>query len=121
MTNSDNGSILQEIVNSVAKVYGFTGLLFTIIKTIVKVSDLTEKSHVGKYKVKSYFVMIFQKDNQLNCEFADQRKSVLFTESDNKFFSKTLSFKIEFMKDGSGQVTSAILNFHGQKAEAKKL
>ena len=27
---------------------------------------------------------------------------------------------MEFIKDGSGKVTSAILNFHGQKVEAKK-
>jgi CubicO group peptidase (beta-lactamase class C family) len=124
MANSDNSGILQEIVNSVAKVYDFKGLLFTTVKTIVKVDDAIKQSYAGKYEIKPDAILtIVWENNQLFGQLNDQPKFPLYAEADNKFFAKTFPFPfdVELVKNTTTNPVSAILYVHGLKMEAKKI
>jgi CubicO group peptidase (beta-lactamase class C family) len=124
MANSDNSGILTELVNSIAKVYGFKGMLFTTVKTIVNVSDPVKESYVGKYQVDAdHAITLSWENKQLYGQLNAQPKFALFAEADNQFFARTLPFPfdITFKKDASGNVNAATLNLHGQIIEAKKV
>ena len=49
MTNSDNGAILEEIANSVAKVYGWKDYYLPEIKKVVSVADSILNKYAGNY------------------------------------------------------------------------
>lgn len=122
MANTDNGAILQEIINSIATVYGFKGLLFTSVKTIVKVDTSVLKKYTGIYKSSPDFTVNIALDgNQLYVEPKGQDKFEIFPESTNKFFRKqSPPIDIAFISDDKGHVTSVIFNMPWRKIEMKR-
>jgi CubicO group peptidase (beta-lactamase class C family) len=122
MVNSDNSEIMQEVVNSVAKVYNFKGLLLNTVKTLVKVSDSDLESYTGQYALKPDFIITLSRDgNQLYAQATGQPKFPIYPEAQNKFFPKNFLADLEVIKDATGKVTSVILYQNGHKNEAKKI
>jgi CubicO group peptidase (beta-lactamase class C family) len=122
MVNTSNGgAIIAEIVNSIAKVYGFTHLNHTkVIKTVV-VADAVLQSYTGQYELGPGFILtISKKGSSLFAQGTGQQKNEIFPESQNKFFAKNFDAEVEFIKDDEGRVTKLIVHQNGAH-EAKKV
>ncbi|WP_073401727.1 serine hydrolase [Mucilaginibacter sp. OK098] len=121
MVNSDDGRIINEIVNSVAKVYDFKGLNRSKSRKEVMVADTLLQKYTGKYELAPSFILtITREGNSLYGQATGQGKVQLFAESNSKFFLKVVDAEIEFIKDDKGQITKATLYQNGIH-DAKKI
>jgi CubicO group peptidase (beta-lactamase class C family) len=121
MVNSDNGDIMNEVINSVAKVYGFKGLNHTTYRKTVIVPDSVLQKYTGEYEVKTGFIVsIVLENHQLYGQPSGQNKLPLFPQSQNKFFLKEMNIEVEFISNDKGEVTKAILYENGPH-EIKKI
>ncbi|SDS70342.1 CubicO group peptidase, beta-lactamase class C family [Mucilaginibacter mallensis] len=119
MVNSDNGNINNDIVNSVAKVYGFKGLNISVTRKVIKVDDAILQSYTGKYAISSKQVAIVAKQgSQLTIQMGNQRPLNVYPETKNKFFVKEFNAEAEFITDDKGQVTKVIFYENGHSNEA---
>ncbi len=57
MVNSDNGDILQEIINSVAKVYEMKGLSRTKVRKTIAVNTGVLETYTGKYQLNPNLIL----------------------------------------------------------------
>ncbi|MDN3550129.1 serine hydrolase [Mucilaginibacter aquaedulcis] len=122
MVNSDRDDIIKEVINSVAKVYGFKGLYRSNIKTLVVVPEAVLQTYVGKYAITpTVTVTITYEDGKLMGQPTGQPKLSLYPESQTKFFLKEVPVQVEFSKNTEGKVDKVILNENGHKNEAKKI
>jgi len=118
MVNSDNGNILQEILNSIATVYGWKDFYKPEIRTVVKVPDDVLDSYVGEYAISEQFkISIRRNGNTLKAQATNQPEIDLFAEEQNKFFLKVVRAQIEFVKDSNNVVSKLILHQNGQAME----
>lgn len=121
MVNSDNGNIIPEIANSVAKVYGFKGLYHSKLKKLVTVPDSVLEKYTGTYELEpKHNLNIIREGNHLYGQPDGDRKLELYAESENKFFLKEMPIEIEFVKDSSGAISKCIIYQNGVH-DAKKL
>lgn len=121
MVNSDGGGILDEIINSVAKVYHFKGLNRAKIMSTVTVTDSVLQKYTGKYQVAPNFILtIIREGNKMYGQGTGQEKLEIFPETQNKFYLKIAPVEIEFIKDDKGKITKAVLYQNGAH-EAKKI
>ncbi|HVS91625.1 MAG TPA: serine hydrolase [Mucilaginibacter sp.] len=125
MVNSDNGNIIPEIINSVARVYGFKWLFHSqVTKPVeVAVADNVLKSYTGKYEIDPGNVLTITLDGthkQLYGEVPGWSRFGLFPESDSKFVAKEFDIEFEFVKDGHGKVVKAVIYQDGAH-DARKL
>ena len=122
MVNSDNSGIIGELVNSVAKVYGFKGLNKTITKKRINIEDAILDSYTGQYALTPSFLLTITKENGgLITQATGQQKIPIYPENQTKFFAIVVDAKLEFLKDPTGKVVSVILYQNGQQHEAKKV
>jgi len=123
MVNSDNGDIIPEIVNSVAKVYGFKGLYRTKIVKPVSVT-LTEnvlQSYTGEYQLAPDFILaITREGDKLYGKVPGKSRLTLFPETESKFYINLADIEIEFIKDDKGKVVRAMVYENGPH-DAKKM
>ncbi|WP_343690447.1 serine hydrolase [Chitinophaga sp.] len=122
MVNSDNGGILQEVTNSVAKVYGFKGLYQSTVKTSVTVPDSILKSYVGQYELTPNFIITIYKEGKVIYAQATRQGSFeLVAETQTRFFPREFAAYLEFTADTTGKINALILYQNGQQQEAKKI
>jgi CubicO group peptidase (beta-lactamase class C family) len=122
MVNSDNGAILQEIVNSVAVAYNWEGFYKPVVKQVVKVSDDVLSTYVGKYEITPQFVITVSKNGgQLMAQATGQPPLELFAEAENKFFLKVVDAQIEFVKGEDGKISKSVLYQNGRTNDAKRV
>jgi CubicO group peptidase (beta-lactamase class C family) len=121
MVNSDNGDIMNEIVNSVAKVYGFKGLDRSHVRKIVTVDTAVLDNYTGKYELRPNFILtITREGDHLYGDPAGEGKFEAFAESQNKFFLKIAPIELEFIKDTKGEVIKCIVYQDGPH-DAKRI
>jgi CubicO group peptidase (beta-lactamase class C family) len=115
MTNTANGGlIIPEIVNSVAKVYGFRDLNHSKIFKIIIVADSVLQSYTGQYELGPKFVITITKEgNSLFGQGTGQGKVQLFPEAQSKFFLKAADAEVEFVKDNKGDIVKLVLYQNG--------
>jgi len=120
MVNSDNGGVIQELINSVAKVYGFKRLFHANLKKIVPVPADVLKSYTGKFFIgPPRTLIITETDGKLYAEASGEAKRELFPQSLNRFFLKDLPYELEFNKDADGKI-HLIFYGDGGKLELKR-
>jgi CubicO group peptidase (beta-lactamase class C family) len=122
MTNTANGGlIIPEIVNSIAKVYGFKDLNHSHTFKTVAVADSILQRYTGEYELAQGFILtITREGHNLYGQATGQGKVQLIPESENKFTLKEVDAEIKFVKDDKGSVTKLIL-YQGGQHEAKKI
>ena len=120
MVNSNNGNIMPEIVNSVAKVYDFKGLYRS--KTSVAVADSVLEKYTGQYALTPTFILVITKEgNQLYTQATNQPKFKIYPETPTKFTPIEFPATLEFIKDANGKINSVTLSQNGQQHEARRL
>ena len=121
MLNSDNGEIIQELINSIAHVYGFSGLNKTKKIVLADVPDSELDSYLGNYQLTPELVVTISREGkQLYAQATGQSKLPAYAETNSKFFFKVINARMEFVKDEKGKVTKMIFN-QGETIEAPKL
>jgi CubicO group peptidase (beta-lactamase class C family) len=110
MTNSDaGGAIAADVVRAVAREYRWPGL-GPVERTLGKSDPATYKDFVGRYEIGTrsppVILRIEVEANRLVGAAAEIR-SELLPESAETFFSADTDVRIQFVRDGSGRVTSA--------------
>ncbi|MDN3585975.1 serine hydrolase [Pedobacter aquatilis] len=121
MVNSDNGDIIPELINSIAKVYGFKGLYRTETVNLTQVPESLLESYTGRYQLMPNFILTISRDGKsLFAEATGQPKIEVLAQSQTKFFSKEINGTIEFVAAEDGKITELIL-FQGRTVHAKKL
>jgi CubicO group peptidase (beta-lactamase class C family) len=122
MVNSDNGSILPEVINSVAKVYEFKGLYHSTIKQTTTVPDSVLESYIGEYALSPDFIITIRKEGKSIYAQATRQGTVeLLAETQTRFFPREIPAYLEFTKDSTGKVDGLVLDQNGQQQKAKKI
>ncbi len=122
MINSVNTALIPEIVNSVAQVYGFTGLLRTKTEKLLTLTDDILENYTGKYQLAPGAVLtVFTENHQLYVQLTGQNKIPLFAETERKFYMKVVDAQLEFVKDASGNISKAILYQNGSANDAPRV
>jgi hypothetical protein len=120
MVNSDNYNIIPEVINSVAKVYGFKGLIHTTIKKVVKVPADVLKTYTGKFLIDPpRTATITEAEGKLYVQPSGEDKRELYPQSVNRFFMRDLPIELEFNKDAEGKI-HLIFYGEGRKQELKR-
>jgi CubicO group peptidase (beta-lactamase class C family) len=121
MVNSDNGDIMNEVINSIAKVYGFKGLYHSMVRKLATVPDSVLQSYTGDYELEPKLILTISREGgHLYGQASGQGKLELFPESQTKFFLKVNPIEVEFVKDEKAQVVKAVIYQNGVH-EAKKI
>ena len=121
MLNSGSQQLVAEVVNSVAKVYGFKDLYHTNIKKLVTVSADTLKIYTGQFLLAPNRILsVLTEDGRFYVRMQGETKRELFAEAPNKFFLRELPYELEFIKDASGAV-KLVLYADGGKIETKRV
>ena len=122
MTNSASGGLIaNEILHSVAAVYGWPDFQPTI-RTVVSVDPKILAQYVGIYALAPTFNMtITLVDGQLISQATGQGKVPLFAESETMFFPKVINAEIEFPKDEKGSASKLTLHQNGRDMTGKRL
>jgi CubicO group peptidase (beta-lactamase class C family) len=121
MLNSDNGEIIQEIINSVSTVYGLKGLNKTRKITLADVSDKDLDSYLGRYQLTPKLILtITREGKKVFAQATGQSRIEAFAETNSKFFFTVIQANMEFIKDSTGAVKELIFT-QGPTLHAKKL
>ncbi|MDP9042442.1 MAG: serine hydrolase, partial [Bacteroidota bacterium] len=122
MVNSDNGAIIAEIVNSIAKVYHMKGLFRSIIRKKISVDSTVLQQYVGSYSFSSQAtVTVTREGSNLFVQLTGQPKFQIYPESKTKFFLTVVDAEIEFIRDDTGQISKAILYQNGEVHDAPRI
>lgn len=112
MVNSDNDGIIQEIVNSVATVYGWKDFYTPQVKKVVTLTHQQMKTLEGYYELqpgKDLHLQLTTKNNQLILkQLWDEREIIFDPESELDFFCMNFPFTLKFSKNGAGEVTQVL-------------
>lgn len=121
MVNSDNGIITEEILNSVATVYGWKGFYNPIQRPkIITVPENILKAYVGEYKRKvedKFYIRISLTNGKLIYSEPDWDGFELFAGAENDFFSRENPVGITFNKDAAGKIIE--LEYHNGSRNEK--
>jgi hypothetical protein len=80
------------------------------------------ESYVGEYEITTDFTFVVTKEqNILFVQATGQEKFEISPETETKFFSTETGAQFEFVSEGSGIVTKAILKQGGRETDAKKI
>ncbi|WP_257659281.1 serine hydrolase [Parapedobacter lycopersici] len=122
MTNSANTALIPEIINSVAKVYGFKGLDRSKTRKNISIDDKILQGYTGNYALGPDMILtVLMEHKQLYIRLTGQDKVALFPESESKFFMKDIDAQLDFVKDEKGKVTKVVLYQDGGIYQAPRL
>ena len=110
MVNSDNGAIMDEIINSVATVYKWEGFYKPVIKTEIDAPAPLEQ-YAGQYTRGNDTVRLFQKDRKILLDVGFDQWQLHFTSADDFFLYDDRS-DLQFLRE-DGHVSGILVN-HNQ-------
>ena len=114
MINSENWTIIDEIVNSVATVYTWKDFYLPEMKKVIDVPDTLIKKYVGKYQMGIRRFEIVTEGKGLGMKAGGDTSWILYFTSDSDFLVKENRGMVKFEFAPDGKVTGFITN--GMKA-----
>lgn len=117
MLNSDNGAIMDEIINSVAIVYHWKDFYNPVFKKVVEVPDTILSSYVGEYMLNGETITIIEENDKLIFNFRNMLWTIYFT-SNVDFFVMEFKANLNFIVDSEGKVNG--FNLYGNTAKKVK-
>lgn len=109
MTNSDNGVLLEEIVNSVAIVYKWKDYYLPEKKNLVSVTGDILDRYSGKYDFQGDTALIKKSEDGLHVIINPVEWKLNFT-SDSDFFIREYKANFKFRTGKDGKVTGIVIN-----------
>lgn len=109
MTNSDNGVLLEEIVNSVAIVYNWKDYYLPENKTVVNVPENILEKYIGNYDLQGTKAVIKKSGNGLNIRIDPIEWKLNFT-TDSDFFIREYRGNLKFRTGAEGKAEGIIIN-----------
>ncbi|MHA3789751.1 serine hydrolase [Flavobacterium hauense] len=104
MLNSDNGGIMEEIINSVATVYNWKDFYKPVVKTVIKVPETILDTYIGDYQNEETSFSIVKENGALWMKFPWATQKMYFTSND-EFFRYENKNTPRFIKDVQGKVS----------------
>lgn len=122
MANTDNWSLLSEVINSLAAVYNWKDFYTPVIKNVVTVNNDILQSYTGNYKLyRNTFNVTLEKEG-LMLRLNSTTKYKLYFTSDTDFFMLEMEgSEVKFTKDNNNKVNGFEINDHGNKMQAVKI
>lgn len=102
--NTMNGAFLQEVVNSVARVYEWENFYTPVYKKQIAVEDSILQKYPGVYLFEGKWASIFSKDKTWYY-YSDGIASKMYFSSPKDFFNKEFMTEKSFVFDKQGRVT----------------
>lgn len=121
MVNSDDGSIMNEVVNAVANVYGWKDYYKPVMKQIVSIPDSLLAAYSGNYLLNTDTLNIERKGNEFIMTVNRTDVFKLYFTSPTDFFAKDIQIDFKFEKDESGKVKDIYFKQGGQETRVKRL
>jgi CubicO group peptidase (beta-lactamase class C family) len=119
MVNSDNGNIMQEIINSVATAYQWKDFYTPVVKKIVPVKEEILKSYIGDYQVGELALTVIQQADGLYLSQNGVPFKMIFT-SDTDFFIFEVPAELSFQKNEQGVINTLFIKQGGQEYKLAK-
>ena len=110
MTNSDNGSLAEEIANSIATVYGWREYYKPVIKSVIEVPEAILDRYTGKYEVEGQVVTIKLENGSLWLNIYSNLFWKMHFTSDTDCFLKEYRADLKFVTDADGKVKGITSN-----------
>ncbi len=121
MVNSDEGRILNEVINSVASVYGWKDFYKQVVKKVVNIPDSLIKAYEGNYFLNRDTINISKKGNEVLLIINRSEIFNIYFSSADEFFSKEIPLEFKFEKDKDGKVQDFYFKQGEQELRAKRL
>lgn len=121
MVNSDNGRILDEVINSVAKVYNWKNYYTPVMKKTMELPDSLLELYSGNYMLEEDSIKITRSGQQLVLTINNNESHELYFSSADEFFTLQIPLEFKFGKDGKGKITGFSFNQRGQNILVKRL
>jgi len=121
MVNSDNGSILNEVINSVATVYGWKDYYKPTIKKLITPAPDILAGYTGDYLLNGDTLTLSTTGGK--SFFTVNRSEVfkIYFTADGGFFTKEIAFAFSFERDAAGKTTGFYFMRGTKKMSAIKL
>ncbi len=122
MANTDNWSLLSEIVNSLASVYNWKDFYTPKIKIVVTINNEILKSYVGNYKLHRDTLKVTLETEGLMIRLDSKTKYKIYFTSDTYFFILEIAgSEVKFTKDKNNKVNGFDIDDNGYKIQAVKI
>ncbi|WP_368670028.1 DUF3471 domain-containing protein [Chitinophaga sp. GbtcB8] len=122
MANTDNWSLLSEVVNSLAAVYNWKDFYTPKIKKVVTVNNEILKSYVGNYKLHRNTLTVTLQKEGLMIRLDSKTKHKIYFTSDTDFFMLEMAgSEVKFIKDKNNKVVGFDIDDNGYKMQAAKI
>lgn len=105
MVNSDDGGILEEVIASVAKVYGWKDFYTPKTRKAITVTDSMMKPYLGDYYLHDDTLTISMSTGRPRLIINHSFGYDLYFSTPQDFFARELNFDLKFEKDAKGNVT----------------
>jgi hypothetical protein len=122
MTNSDQYSIIPEIINSIATVYQWKDFYKPVVKKVVHPDTNKLKEYVGEYKLRNMTIRFKLDGGHLFINQQNSPYSRVYFESDDTFFIYFApGSSVSFVKNEQAQVTHILIRDRGDEVKAEKI
>lgn len=122
MANTDNWSLLSEVVNSLAAVYNWKDFYTPKIKEVVTVNNEILKSYTGNYKLyRNTFNVTLEKEGLMLRLNSKTKYKIYFTSDTDFFMLEMTGSEVKFTKDKNNKVNGFDIDDNGNKMQAVKI
>jgi CubicO group peptidase (beta-lactamase class C family) len=119
MVNSDDGSIINEIINSVASVYKWKDFYTPTVRKAIAITPNMIDACSGKYVLNKDTVTISQDSGKIFLHVSNGENYRIYFYTEQDFFSPELPFDLKFEKDSTGKVTD--IYFKNRRTEFRAM
>jgi len=121
MTNSDEYSIIPEIINSVASVYQWKDFYKPVIKKVVHPDTNLLKTYVGEYSLENITLRFKLQDGHLYINQQASPYSRVYFETDDTFFIYPApGSTVTFVRNEQAKVTHLLIRSGNNEMKALK-
>jgi CubicO group peptidase (beta-lactamase class C family) len=119
MVNSDDGSIINEIINSVATVYKWKDFYTPTVRKAIAITPNMVDACSGKYILGTDTITISQNEGKVFLHVSNGENYRIYFYTEQDFFSPELPFDLKFETDNTGKVTD--IYFKNRQTEFKAI